>query len=195
MLNYIFNATSLTVAVISFVVFLVSSFVIDKTSPKNEIISFFKQQNAAKEYVSTDRTYAYDLDKVRAMFARYERPHFAAHKRFILLHDLVYPLCYSIPGALILAYLLTVVSPGGHTDFRFLVLFPLLAAVADYAENFSMYAYLSGYQDGSLGVLKFSRAMTMLKINLITTSVCLLFALLARVIWLNLPGVAHARKP
>ena len=195
MLDYIFNAASLKVSVIMLVIFLASSFILYKTNPKNEIIEFFKQQNAEKEYVATDLTFAYDLDKVRAMFARYDKgPHFEAHKRFILLHDLVYPLCYSIPGALILAYLLTVVSPGGHRDFRFLVLLPLLAAVADYAENFSMYAYLSSYPNGSLGVLKFSRAMTILKISLLITSSFLLFALLARLIWLHLPGVTHARK-
>lgn len=182
MLDSVFVAATWKAALAAIVVLLASSYVLDKYSPKNEIQAALKDA-----YVSTDNPYKtectlwYDTSRVTNMLRLYNEPKnypalYDAHRKFILRHDLVYPLCYAIPGIILFAFLYP--WRGGP---RWLVLVPLAAMAFDYAENFTMLAFLGRFRanpETPLTLLELSRVFTLAKNCLILLSLTLLAVLL-----------------
>ena len=169
MLDSIFAAATGKVVIAAFAVFALSTLALD-LSPKNTI-----SEDLQGHYVSTDNppqtegTLWYDTTRVVAMLKRYEPAHYAAHERFILRHDLVYPLCYSIPLVLILAYFCP--RRGGRP--RRLALLPMVVMAFDYAENFTMLAFLRRFRANPqtpLTLLEVSRVFTFVKLCLLLLS-------------------------
>ena len=170
MLDAIFAAASCRVALAAFIFLVLSSMAIGRHNPKNRI-----REDLKGDYVATDSTFLYDTDKVTRMLARYEPRHYEAHERFILRDDLVYPILYSVTTILILAFF----YPWGSAGPRWLVLLPLAAAVFDYAENFTMLAFLRRFRadpQTSLALLKVSRVFTVAKLSVLLLSLVLLAA-------------------
>ena len=168
MLDAIFNAATGRVTLVAFILFVLSTVALDRLNPKNLIRKELKD-----DYVATDSTFLYDTAKVTKMLARYEPRHYEAHESFILRYDLVYPLCYSIPSVLLLAFF----YPWGGAGPRWLVLLPLAAMVFDYAENFTMLAFLRRFRadpQTQLKLLDVSRAFTVAKLSLLVLSLAIL---------------------
>jgi hypothetical protein len=178
MLDKIFSLANGRAALAAFAVLFVSSVVLALINPKNEI-----QKDLGCDYVATDSTFLYKIGRVKKMFERYDEPqfnrrHFAAHRRFILVHDLVYPLCYAIPSVILLAYFFPVLFPGRGGALRLMVLLPILAMLFDYAENFTMLNYLANYKQDSAtpaGMLEVSRLLTAAKLSTLYLTLLILF--------------------
>ncbi|HVF66725.1 MAG TPA: hypothetical protein VM914_03625 [Pyrinomonadaceae bacterium] len=182
MLDPIFDASTWKVALAALAALLASTYFIGKYNPKDEIQAALKGA-----YVSTDnpykteRTLWYDTGRVTDMLRLYNEPEhypalYDAHRKFILRHDLLYPLCYGIPGVILLAFL----YPWGGGP-RWLVLVPLAAMVFDYAENFTMLAFLGRFRANPqtpLALLELSRVFTFAKNCLILLSLALLVVFL-----------------
>lgn len=174
MLDSIFATANGKVVIVAFAVLALSTLALD-LSPKNTI-----REDLKGAYVSTDNppqtecALIYDTTRATAMLKSYEPVHYAAHERFILRHDLFYPLCYAIPLVLMLAY--SCPWRGGWP--RRLVLLPLAVMAFDYAENFTMLAFLRRFRANPqtpLALLELSRAFTVAKLLLLLA----VFALLA----------------
>ncbi|HKG15537.1 MAG TPA: hypothetical protein VKB12_19605 [Pyrinomonadaceae bacterium] len=177
MLDFIFAAATWKAALAALAVLLVSSYVIGKYNPKDEI-----ERGLKGAYVSTDNPYKtehtlwYDTARVTSMLGMYDEPEhypklYDAHRRFILRHDLVYPLCYGITGVILLAFFYP--WRGGP---RWLVLLPLAAMAFDYAENFTMLAFLGRFRANpqtTLTLLELSRVFTFAKLCLLMLSFAL----------------------
>ena len=167
MLDKVFAAATGKVALVAFAVLLVSTYAIKNFSPKEGIA-----EALGTDYVSTDNppetehALWYDTARVTNMLGKYKPEHYSAHESFILGHDLVYPLCYAIPGALLLAYF----CPWRGGRARRLVLLPPAVLALDYVENFTMLAFLYRFrasQQTSLTLLEVSRAFTFAKLCLL----------------------------
>jgi hypothetical protein len=180
MLDKVFAAATGKVALVALAVLLVSTYAIKNFSPKTGIA-----EALGKDYISTDNppetehALWYDTARVTNMLGRYKLEHYSAHERFILGHDLVYPLCYAIPLALLLAYL----CPWRGGRARLLVLLPPAVMALDYVENFTMLAFLKNFRANPqtpLALLEVSRAFTFAKLCLLMlTFAVLLFFLIA----------------
>lgn len=163
MLDALFAVATWKVALAALAVIAVSTLVIGRYSPKEEI-----RGRLGTAYVSTDNPYKtektlwYDTARVTAMLGRYGADDYRAHQKFILIYDLIYPLCYGIAGVYLLAFL----SPWHEGPARLLVLLPLVTMFLDYVENFTMLAVLSHartHQRTPLALLEVSRAFTFAK--------------------------------
>jgi hypothetical protein len=170
MLDKVFAAATGKVILVAFAVLLVSTYAIKNFSPKESIV-----EALGTDYISTDNppetehTLWYDTARVTNMLGKYKPEHYSAHESFILGHDLVYPLCYSIPGVLLLAYF----CPWRSGGARRLVLLPLCVMALDYGENFTMLAFLYRFrasQQTSLTLLEISRVFTFAKLCLLLLS-------------------------
>lgn len=163
MLDAIFAAATGKVVLIASVVFVLSSVALDRLNPKNGIRDDLREHYVATDNpTKTEGSLSYSTARVTQMLGRYEPKHYEAHESFILLYDLVYPLCYGIAGALLLAYL----CPWRGGGARWLVLLPPAAMAFDYVENFTMLAFLRRFRanpDAPLALLEVSRAFTVAK--------------------------------
>ena len=163
MLDALFAVVTWKVALAALAVIVVSTLVLGRYNPKDEI-----RARLGAAYVSTDNPYKtekslwYSTARVTAMLKLYEADDYRAHQKFILIHDLIYPLCYGIAGV----YLLTFLSPWREGPARLLVLLPLVTMLLDYVENFTMLAVLAHfrkYQQTPPTLLEVSRAFTFAK--------------------------------
>lgn len=193
MLDFVFAHATRKAALAALAVLLVSTYVIRNHSPKDDISRALKG-----DYVSTDNppdtehTLWYDSARVTGMLKRYNEPAhypalYEAHERFILRHDLVYPLCYAIPCVFLLAYLYP--RRGGP---RWLVLVPPAVMLFDYAENFTMLAFIRAFRANPqtpLKLLELSRAFTLTKLLLLMAS----FGLLALFLIMTVAARFRAR--
>lgn len=165
MLDALFAVATWKIALAAFVVFLLSSVALDRLSPKNAIRDDLKEHYVATDNpTKTEGSLRYSTSRVTEMLRRYdpERGHFEAHQRFILLYDLIYPLCYGLGGVYVLAFL----CPWRTGWARWLVLLPLAAMLFDYVENFTMLAVITHFrqhQQAPLALLEVSRAFTVAK--------------------------------
>jgi len=178
MLEAIFNAANGRVALAAFAVFFVATVALNFINPKNKI-----RKDLKCDYIATDSTFLYDVDDVKKMLGQYKPEHYEAHESFILVYDLIYPLCYGIPSMLILAYFFPVLFPGKGGSLRLLVLLPVVAMLCDYAENFTMLAFLRSFRENpktTLGLLYLSRTFTATKLSLILLSLIILLGFGAR---------------
>jgi hypothetical protein len=178
MLDTLFDAASGRVALVAFAVLFVATLVISFVNPKNKI-----RKDLKCDYVATDSTFLYKIEDVTKMLGQYKPEHYEAHESFILVYDLVYPLCYAIPSVLILAYFFPALFPGSRGWTRLLVLLPLAAMFFDYAENFTMLAFLRNYRENPatpLKLLELSRLFTVVKLSLLLVSMLILFGFGAR---------------
>lgn len=166
------NRARYALATAALTVFAGATLFLNFNNPKHEI-----EKSVGEAFVKTDSTPGYDIEKVRRMFTLYTPQDFEAHKRFLTRHDLVYPLCYAIPSALLLWLLWSTVTLECHRALRWLaVLLPLAVMVFDYAENYTMYNYLSAYPKAPLDLLQLSRTMTDLKWLLVLLSNVMLYS-------------------
>lgn len=164
MFNWTYGIPNGWVALAAVAVFFGSFLLLGRTNPKNGI-----EKELGDKYVSTDSTF-YRTEKAAAMFMLYkERGLFAAHRRFILLHDLIFPPCYCIPLVLLLAYL----HPAAGRQYGWVMLAPLLAMVFDYSENFSILSVLSTVERTEQvpwATLRAAQVFTYLKLSLLIFS-------------------------
>jgi hypothetical protein len=175
MLDSLFAAATGKVVLIALGVLFVSTLVLYYVNPKDRII-----KDLGDDYVATDSTFRYDTAKVTKMLARYSSDDYAAHESFILRYDLVYPLCYGIPSVLLLAYFCPWRGGGGGP--RWLVLLPLATMAFDYAENFTMLAFLRRFRadhQTPLTMLEVSRDFTNAKWCAVALSLALLLVFIA----------------
>jgi hypothetical protein len=163
MLDALFAVATWKVALAALAVIVVSTLVLGMRNPKDEI-----RGRLGAAYVATDNPYKtekslwYTTSRVTEMLKLYVEDDYRAHQKFILLYDLIYPLCYGIAGV----YLLTFLSPWRQGPARLLVLLPLVMMALDYVENFTMLAVLAHfrrYQQTPLTLLEVSRAFTFAK--------------------------------
>ncbi len=191
MLDALFAVATWKVALASLIVIVVSTVVVDRLSPKEVII-----KHLGPDYVSTDNPYRtekklwYSTARVSGMLGKYGDEDYAAHQRFILLHDLLYPLCYGIAGTYLLAFLCHWLTGPA----RLFALLPAATMLLDYGENFTMLgvvAHSRRYQQTPLTLLEVSRAFTIAKqVALLLSLLVLLIALIAFVASLLRPRPA-----
>lgn len=167
MLNWTYGIPNGWVALAAVAVFFGSFLLLSRTNPKDVVI-----KKLGGDYVSTDSRF-YGFEKAARMFKLYKkeenREFFAAHRRFILLHDLIFPPCYCIPLVLLLAYL----HPTGGRSFGWVMLAPLLAMLFDYAENFSVLSVLDAVERTEQVpsvTLRAAQVFTYLKLSLLIFS-------------------------
>jgi hypothetical protein len=173
------NKARYVLALVAFAVFVGATIFLAYNNPKEEI----RRRLGDAVFIKTDSTPGYDIEKVQAMFRRYTPDDFKAHKLFLTRYDAVYPLCYSIPDAVLLWLLWSSAPLARRRVIRLAAtLLPLLAAAFDYAENVTMYWYISDYPDAPLRLLEQSRAMTEVKWLLVALT--LLMMLVGCVWWL-----------
>lgn len=191
MLDKLFTFATWYVALASLLVLVVAMVLLTLSNPKQAI-----EKGLNRDYVATDSPfqtegfhwYGYDTARVVNMLTKYngDPDHFyGLHERFILRHDLVFPVCYGLAFLFMLAYLQGQV--GGVPRWVALVL-PLAAVTFDYAENFTMLAFLRAFRrnpQAPLTLLEFSRAFTVAKwaavmLTLIALGVLLVACIVSR---------------
>lgn len=187
MLDAIFTAATGKVTIIAFAVLVVATIALAIVNPKHKI-----REDLKSDYVSTDSDIKFRIDDIKDMLKLYDKKperyedgtkpeHYKAHESFILVYDLIYPLCYAIPGVLLLAHFFPVTWRGG--SLRLLVLLPLLAMIFDYAENFTMLFFLRRFRlnpETPLLLLKVSRTLTVMKWGVVVIILLILLIFGAR---------------
>ncbi|MGB3636485.1 MAG: hypothetical protein WBA39_02685 [Rivularia sp. (in: cyanobacteria)] len=92
--------------------------------------------------------------------------------------DMIYPLLFGISFSLLLAYFLNKLNKL-KTPFLYLCLLPMLAAMADYAENIGIITLLNDYPEISKNTVTMTNSFSLLKSSCTTLSfVVLIFVLL-----------------
>lgn len=92
--------------------------------------------------------------------------------------DMIYPLLFGISFSLLLAYFLNKLNKL-KTPFIYLCLLPMLAAMADYAENIGIITLLNDYPEISKNTVTMTNSFSLLKSSCTTLSfVALIFVLL-----------------
>jgi hypothetical protein len=194
MLDTLFTVATGKVALVAFAVFVLSSLVLGRFNPKNEI-----REDLGSSYISTDSPFQtkdpswYDTGRVTAMLRGYDKDpdrYYGLHRSFILGWDLFYPLCYGIPSILLLAYF----CPWRSGSPRWLVLLPLATMAFDYGENFTMLAFLSRFRtnhETPLGLLEASRLFTSAKWLGVSITLVVLLLFIAGGFFLRRRGAAE----
>lgn len=194
MLDSVFAAATGKVVLIASAVFVISTLAMGWLNPKNKI-----QKDLGSDYISTDSPFQtkdpfwYDTGRVTGMLTRYDEDperFYGLHRSFILGWDLIYPLCYGIPSILLLAYL----CPWRDGPARWLVLLPLATVAFDYAENFTMLAFLRRFRANHatpLGLLEASRLFTNAKWLGVALTLAVLLLFIAGGFFLRRRGAAE----
>ncbi|HEA19754.1 hypothetical protein LCGC14_1836730 [marine sediment metagenome] len=92
--------------------------------------------------------------------------------------DMIYPLLFGISFSLLLAYFLNKLNKL-KTPFLYLCLLPMLAAMADYAENIGIITLLNDYPEISKNTVTMTNSFSLLKSSCTTLSfVVFIFVLL-----------------
>jgi hypothetical protein len=149
-----------------------------KFNPAHAIEASFKKDLNHDLYFNPE-TRPYSPRKLYAMLDKYTDADYRAHYKALHI-DFVYPLIYATATALLIVYLQGRISGTPDRIAReYLVLLPLMAALADYLEDISLYKILRRYQAQrakQTALVYFSVMMTIIKFLLLGLSILIIVA-------------------
>ena len=158
-------------------VFVVVTALFFKFNPTQAIEARFKEALNHDLFIRTGMS-LYGPRKLYAMLDAYTEADYRAHYKSLYL-DFIYPLIYALAFAVIIVHLQNQFRPPDTTISPYPVLLPLVAALADYLENISLYVILRRYQTQHAragALVLFATTMTAIKILLWVASILIILA-------------------
>lgn len=104
----------------------------------------------------------YDLNYVNGLFSSLGEIGRKTYLTTQIPVDMIYPLLFGLTYFLLLAYFLKKLNKL-NTPFIYLCLLPIIAAMADYLENFGIIAMLKSYPDLTENTVKITNSFSVLK--------------------------------
>lgn len=104
----------------------------------------------------------YDLNYVSELFSSLGADGRATYLTSQIPVDMVYPILFAFTYCFLLAYFLNKLNKL-HSPFSYLCLFPIIAGIADYFENFGIIIMLKSYPDLTENVVKATNAFSLIK--------------------------------
>ncbi len=104
----------------------------------------------------------YDLNYVSELFSALGEEGRNTYLTNQIPVDMIYPFLFAVSYGLLLAYFLKKIDKL-KTPFTYLCLLPILAGIADYAENFGIINLLNSYPDLSAAAVKTTSSFSLVK--------------------------------